>query len=42
VQATALLALIVAGVATYGLFLSAFGVTGWREVVNAIGQRHPA
>jgi len=39
VQAMALLALIAAGIAAYGLFLQAFGVTGWRAVVNAIRQK---
>lgn len=40
-QAAALLALIAAGVALYGLLLQLFGVTGWREAVNALkeGQR---
>ena len=26
------------GIAIYGLFLRLFGVTGWREAVNAIRQ----
>ena len=30
--------LIVAGIAIYGLFLRLFGITGWREAVNAIRQ----
>ena len=34
--------LIVAGVAIYGLFLRLFGVTGWREGVNAIRQNKPS
>jgi putative peptidoglycan lipid II flippase len=29
---------IVAGIAVYGLFLRLFGVTGWREAVNAVRQ----
>jgi putative peptidoglycan lipid II flippase len=39
-QATVLLILISGAVAIYGLFLSLFGVTDWREAVNAV--RHPA
>jgi putative peptidoglycan lipid II flippase len=35
VQAFLLLAVIAAGIAIYGLFLGLFGVTGWREAVNA-------
>ena len=42
VQAAALLVLIAAGIAGYGLFLQLFGVTGWREAVNAVKQRRPA
>jgi putative peptidoglycan lipid II flippase len=38
VQAVLLLAVISAGIAAYGLFLGLFGVTGWREAVNAIRQ----
>ena len=38
VQAVLLLAVIAAGIAIYGLFLRLFGVTGWREAVNAIRQ----
>jgi putative peptidoglycan lipid II flippase len=34
--------LIVAGVAIYGLFLRLFGVTAWREGVNAIRQNKPS
>ena len=30
--------LIIAGIAIYGLFLRLFGITGWREAVNAIRQ----
>jgi putative peptidoglycan lipid II flippase len=36
VQAVLLLAVIAAGIAVYGLFLRLFGVTGWREAVNAV------
>jgi putative peptidoglycan lipid II flippase len=39
-QAVVLLALIAGGVAVYVLLLAAFGVTGWREAVNAFGQGH--
>jgi putative peptidoglycan lipid II flippase len=42
VQAVALLILIIAGIAAYGLFLRLFGVTGWREAVNAIRHRRAA
>jgi putative peptidoglycan lipid II flippase len=38
VQAVLLLAVIAAGIAVYGLFLRLFGVTGWREAVNAFRQ----
>ena len=38
VQAVLLLAVIAAGMAAYGLLLGLFGVTGWRETVNAIRQ----
>jgi hypothetical protein len=31
--------LIAAGVAIYGCFLQLFGVTGWREAVNALKAR---
>ena len=34
--------LIVAGVAIYGLFLRLFGVTGWREGLDALRQNRPA
>ena len=37
-QATILVLLIFAGIAIYGLFLRLFGITGWREAVNAIRQ----
>ncbi|MDR3486409.1 MAG: murein biosynthesis integral membrane protein MurJ [Bradyrhizobium sp.] len=40
-QATALLALIVAGMAIYGLLLSLLGVTGWRGALGAIRQTPP-
>ncbi|MCA6118194.1 murein biosynthesis integral membrane protein MurJ [Bradyrhizobium sp. WSM 1738] len=36
VQAVLLLAVIAAGIAVYGVFLGLFGVTGWREAVNAL------
>jgi len=36
VQAVCLVALIAAGVALYGLLLQLFGVTGWREAVDAL------
>ncbi|MFB9261798.1 murein biosynthesis integral membrane protein MurJ [Bradyrhizobium erythrophlei] len=39
VQAASLLLLIAAGIASYGLFLQLFGVTGWREAVNAVRQK---
>jgi putative peptidoglycan lipid II flippase len=42
VQAATLLTLIAAGIAGYGLFLQLFGVTGWRQAVNAVRQRRPA
>jgi putative peptidoglycan lipid II flippase len=38
VRAVLLLAVIAAGMAIYGLFLRLFGVTGWREAVNAVRQ----
>ena len=38
VQAVLLLAVIAAGIAIYGLFLRLFGVTGWREAVNAVSK----
>jgi putative peptidoglycan lipid II flippase len=37
-QAAALLIAIAAAIAIYGLLLRLFGVTGWREAVNAIRQ----
>jgi putative peptidoglycan lipid II flippase len=30
--------LIIAGIAIYGMFLRLFGITGWREAVNAVRQ----
>jgi putative peptidoglycan lipid II flippase len=42
VQAVILLVLIAGGIAIYGLFLGFFGVTGWREAVNAIRQNRAA
>jgi putative peptidoglycan lipid II flippase len=41
VQAIVLLILIIAGIAIYGLFLRLFGITGWRQAVNAIRQPKP-
>jgi len=41
VQAILWLAVIAAGMAIYGLFLRLFGVTGWREAVNAFRQSAP-
>jgi putative peptidoglycan lipid II flippase len=41
VQALILLCLIGGGIAVYGLLLGLFGVTGWREALNAIRQRPP-
>jgi putative peptidoglycan lipid II flippase len=38
VQAVLLLVAISAGIAVYGLLLRLFGVTGWREAVNAFRQ----
>jgi putative peptidoglycan lipid II flippase len=38
VRAILLLAVIAAGMASYGLFLRLFGVTGWRDAVNAFRQ----
>ncbi len=35
-QAAVLLILIAGGIAIYGLFLRLFGITGWRETVNAL------
>lgn len=42
VQVASLLVLIASGIAGYGLFLQLFGVTGWREAINAVRQRRPA
>jgi putative peptidoglycan lipid II flippase len=41
-QAALLLMLIAAAIAIYGLFLALFGVTGWREAVNAVRQNPAA
>ena len=41
-QAAVLLVLIAGGIAIYGLILGLFGVTGWREAVNAVRQNRPA
>jgi putative peptidoglycan lipid II flippase len=38
VQAVVLFIVIIAGIAIYGLFLRLFGITGWREAVNAVRQ----
>ena len=40
-QAAVLALLIAAGIAIYGLFLRLFGITGWRETVNAMRQNQP-
>jgi putative peptidoglycan lipid II flippase len=37
-QAALLFILIIAGITIYGLFLRLFGITGWREAVNALRQ----
>jgi putative peptidoglycan lipid II flippase len=42
IEAVLLLIVIAAGIAIYGLFLRLFGVTGWRDAVNAIRQNRPA
>jgi len=41
-EAAVLAVLIVGGIAIYGLFLRLFGITGWREAVNALEQTTPA
>ena len=41
-QAAVLAILIAGGIAIYGLFLWLFGVTGWRDAVNALRQKTPA
>ena len=41
-QAAVLAILIAGGIAIYGLFLWLFGVTGWRDAVNAIRRNKPA
>jgi putative peptidoglycan lipid II flippase len=41
VQALILLCLIGGGMAVYGLLLGLFGVTGWREALDAIRRRPP-
>ncbi|RZN28553.1 murein biosynthesis integral membrane protein MurJ [Bradyrhizobium sp. Leo121] len=41
-QAVLLFAVILAAMASYGLFLKLFGVIGWREAVAAIRQDRPA
>jgi putative peptidoglycan lipid II flippase len=40
-QAAVLALLIAAGIASYGLFLRLFGITGWRDAVNALRQTAP-
>ena len=40
-QAAVLAILIVGGIAIYGLFLWLFGITGWREAINALRQKAP-
>jgi putative peptidoglycan lipid II flippase len=40
-QAIVLFVLIIGGIAIYGLFLRLFGITGWREAVNAMRQSQP-
>ena len=40
-QAAVLAILIVGGIAIYGLFLRLFGITGWREAINALRQKAP-
>jgi putative peptidoglycan lipid II flippase len=40
-QAAVLAILIAGGIATYGLFLRLFGITGWREAVNTLRQTTP-
>jgi putative peptidoglycan lipid II flippase len=37
-QAVILLAAVAIAIAVYGLLLTLFGVTGWREVVNTVGR----
>lgn len=41
-QAVVLAILIAGGIAIYGLFLRLFGITGWRDAVNALRQKAPA
>lgn len=41
-QAAVLAILIGGGIAIYGLFLRLFGITGWRDAVNALRQTAPA
>ena len=35
-QMTAIIGVIAAGVVLYGLLLQLFGITGWREAINAL------
>jgi putative peptidoglycan lipid II flippase len=41
-QATVLAVLIAGGIAIYALFLRLFGITGWREGLNAIRRNKPS
>ncbi len=41
VQTVLLLILVLAGIAAYGLLLRLFGVTGWREAIDAVRQNKP-
>ena len=41
-QAAFLAVLIAGGIAIYGLFLRLFGITGWREGLNAIRRNKPS
>ena len=41
-QALVLASLIIGGIAIYGLFLRLFGITGWREGLNAIRRNKPS
>jgi putative peptidoglycan lipid II flippase len=41
-EAAVLAMLIAGGMASYGLFLTLFGITGWREAVNALRQTSAA
>ena len=41
-QSAVLAVLIAGGIAIYGLFLRLFGITGWREAVNALRRNKPS